>query len=54
MLKDLDGSPLCHKFAYEHQTVVEGHGHFAQRLLPWSMGYDGCSANGVLAFEWDW
>ena len=32
MCKELDISPLCHKFAYGHQTVVEGQGHFAQSL----------------------
>ena len=33
MHNKLDISPLCHKFAYGCQTVVQGEGCFAQCLL---------------------
>ena len=43
---EFDSLPLCHKFAYGCQTVVEGQRHFAQH--PTIAGYTTCSVNGLL------
>ena len=34
-LKECDGGSLYHKFTNRRQAIVEGQGHFTQRVVPW-------------------